>query len=378
MLADWAAGFCAVAAALQALSIAAAATRCASRRPPPPGPTPPVSIVRPLCGLDNYLEDTLASTFALDYPHYEIIFCLERADDPAAPVARRLIAAHPEIEARLLIGADTMSLNPKLNNVIKGWDAARHPWIVLSDSNVMMPRDYLRRLFAQWRDDTGLVCSMPIAARPANFWAELECAFLNTYQSRWQYAAYAFGWGFAQGKNMLFRRDIVEPLGGIRVLAAEIAEDAAVTKLVRSVDRHVRIVDRPFTQPLGRRAALEVWRRQTRWARLRRMTFPACFAPELLVGAFFPALAALYAALSFEVSLFWVAALFVAWYGTELMLAKAAQWHLSWRMPFALILRDLLLPALWLDAWIGDSYTWRGTTIDASLDPRNPAEEGAA
>jgi ceramide glucosyltransferase len=72
---------------------------------------------------------------------------------------------------------------------------------------------------------------------------------------------------------MLFRRDIVESAGGIRALASEAAEDAASTKLVRKSGLRVRLVDRPFPQPLGYRAAAEVWRRQIRWARLRRDTF---------------------------------------------------------------------------------------------------------
>src|SRR5262249_15106896 len=71
-----------------------------------------------------------------------------------------------------------------------------------------------------------------LAARDG-FWAELECAFLNTYQLRWQYTSAAIGLGFAQGKSMLYRRSQIEKAGGIRLLAAEAAEDAATTKVVR-------------------------------------------------------------------------------------------------------------------------------------------------
>ena len=85
-----------------------------------------------------------------------------------------------------------------------------HDWIVIADSNVLMPPDYIQRLFASWRADTGLVCSPPVGCLPDGFWAELECAFLNTYQARWQYFADALGFGFAQGKTMLWRRDDLE------------------------------------------------------------------------------------------------------------------------------------------------------------------------
>jgi cellulose synthase/poly-beta-1,6-N-acetylglucosamine synthase-like glycosyltransferase len=137
------------------------------------------------------------------------------------------------VTARLLIGNECISANPKLNNVVKGWVAAFHPWIVMADSNVLMPPDYLHRLLATWRPDTALVSSPAIGCTPGNMWAELECAFLNTYQARWQCFGDSIGMGFAQGKTMLFRRELLKSAGGIRALAFEAAEDAAATKLVR-------------------------------------------------------------------------------------------------------------------------------------------------
>src|SRR5213076_3364150 len=112
-----------------------------------------------------------------------------------------LIAEHPAVRAKLLVGDERISANPKLNNCLKGWRAAAHDWIVMADSNVLMPRDYIERLIAAWRPDTGLVVSPPLGSRPDGFWAELECAFLNTYQLRWLYVADRIGIGFAQGKS---------------------------------------------------------------------------------------------------------------------------------------------------------------------------------
>jgi ceramide glucosyltransferase len=157
-----------------------------------------VTIVRPLRGIEPYIEVTLESGFHLDYPEYELIFCVAESNDDIIPVVRRLMAAHPQVPSRLLIGDVAVSANPKLNNCVKGWNAARHEWIVLADSNVLMPRHYIHQLMAAWRPDTGLVCSTPIGARPEGFWAEIECAFLNTLQARWQYAGEALGLGFAQ------------------------------------------------------------------------------------------------------------------------------------------------------------------------------------
>ncbi|KAB2938566.1 MAG: ceramide glucosyltransferase [Hyphomicrobium sp.] len=325
---------------------------------------PPISVLRPVCGLDPHDELTLRSSFQLAYQRYELILCCDDADDPVVPVIRRLIGEYPQVDAKLLIGRDTLTSNPKLNNLIKGWRSARHAWVVMADSNVLMPTDYLQRLLAGWRADTGLLCAPPIGCMPDGFWAEVECAFLNTYQARWQYAADTVGLGFAQGKTMLWRRADLERAGGIRALGAEIAEDAAATKVVRHAGKRVRLVDRAFGQPLGRRGAKQIWSRQVRWAKLRRATFPLFFLPEILSGSAAPLLAAAYVAAALDVtSVGVVAALAAAWYGCEAVLARAAGWHLTALSPLAWVARDLILPVVWVQAWLGNSFSWRGNDM---------------
>jgi ceramide glucosyltransferase len=369
-------GFALTMSGLHLLTLGLAATRLRARRPKlsAPAGAPAVSIVRPLCGIEAYSLETLRSSFLLDHPCYEVIFCVARDDDPVIGLVHRLMAAYPGVKARLIVGDERVCLNPKLNNVVKGWDAARHDWIVMADSNVLMPTDYVARLLARWRDDTGVVCSVPIGSNPANFWAELECAFLNSFEARWEYAADSLGMGYAQGKSMLLRKRIIEPRGGIRALGAEIAEDAALTKLLHRARLKVHLVDDAFEQPLGPRRFAEVWRRQTRWARLRRMTFPLLFVPELVAGCLFPALAAASFAQR-EGMNGWAAAglVLVFWLAAEAALARRAGWYWSARMVPACLLRDLLLPFLWVDAWLGSSFTWRGT----KLQPRRPQESPA-
>jgi ceramide glucosyltransferase len=367
--------FCAFATVFHLVTAAIAARRC-RRRPEwvsVPNRAPAVSVLRPVCGVDAFARETLESGFRLDYPDYELLFCAARADDPAVPLVEELIAANRQVPARLLIGDEAGSINPKLNNLIKGWDVARHQWIVMADSNVLMPPDYLQRLLARWRDDTGAVCSMPIGSQPANFSAELECAFLNTLQARFQYVAEALGQGFAQGKTMLFRREVIDNAGGLRTLAAETAEDAATTKIVRAAGLHVHLVDGAFEQPLGRRDFGAVWMRQLRWARLRRVSFVWLFAPEALVGSLFPAVALALAAPAFGVDpVGAVVALLAIWFGAEFGLARGLGWRVSLRLLPALLLRDLLLPALWIAAWIGDGFVWRGTSMMAARAPARP------
>jgi ceramide glucosyltransferase len=365
-----AASFCGITLVLHIISVVIAAWRCRPRAVElPSGILPAVSIVRPVCGIDNFLEQTLRTSFELAYPAFELIFCVASARDPAITIVNDLMAAHRQVRARLLIGDDRVSPNPKLNNCVKGWRAATHQWVVIADSNVLMPPDYVQRLLATWRPDTGLVCSPPVGCRPIGFWANLECAFLNAYQARAQYFADTLGIGFAQGKSMLWRRADLEAAGGIVALGAEIAEDAAATKIVRAAGLRVRLTDAPFGQPLGRRSMREVWQRQIRWARLRRACFPLFFVPEILGGAMFPLLAAGYAAEAAAVPApIVIGALAAVWYGAEMVLARVSRWHLSPLYPVHAALRDLLLPALWVDAWIGTDFVWRGHPMSVTAD----------
>jgi ceramide glucosyltransferase len=356
-------------------TVAVASIRCRARTHVEPAPheAPPISLVRPLCGLDNFVEPTLRSGFELDYPSYELIFCVAHARDQVVPTVQRLIDEHPHVRARLLIGDERISANPKLNNCFKGWNAAAHEWIVLADHNVLMPPDYLTRLWNCWREDTGLVCSPPSGTAPQGFWADVECAFLNTYEARWQYVADTLGVGFAQGKTMFWRRSVLEDAGGIRLLGLEPAEDAASTKVVRDAGLRVRLVDAPFPQPLGRRTALEVWRRQARWAQLRRASFPCFYVPEIIGGALLPSIAA--ATLATALDLSWIPAVLavtILWYGTEMKLARVAGWPLSRLYPLHALVRDLALPALWVSGWRGSPFVWRGNAVSSVAASESP------
>jgi ceramide glucosyltransferase len=377
----FAAVFCLAFILLHFFSLGLTAWRCRVRKEPMasrllrtglPQTTPPVSIVRPVCGLEPYSELTLRSTFELDYPDYEVLFCVQKKNDPIIPLLKKLVAEQPEGRGHILIGDDPISPNPKLNNCFKGWQAAKHKFIVLADSNVLAPRDYLQQLLVPFTPTVGLVCSPPLGVMPQGRSAELECSFLNTFQARWQFCADALGAGFAQGKSMMWRREIVEAAGGIAALASEIAEDAAATKLVRAAGMTVKLVDRPFGQPLGRRTLRAIYQRQTRWARLRRASFPTMYGPEIFHGFLLPALAGAYAARDFGLEPWTVVAMVTAAFVIpELIANKVLRWPTVLLSPFYYIFRDLMFAVIWIDGWLGDDFVWMGN----SMSVREPGEE---
>ena len=119
ILIDAALAFCIVASLLHVASAVVVLGRvCRNQTAPSPTMNVAVSIVRPLCGIENFSELTLRSTFQLDYSRYEVVFCVASPSDPVIPLVRRLIDEYPHIASRFLIGNDRISDNPKLNNVV--------------------------------------------------------------------------------------------------------------------------------------------------------------------------------------------------------------------------------------------------------------------
>lgn len=337
-----------------------------------PDQLPPVTLLRPVRGLENFIEESLRTSFALTYPKLELIFCVDDADDPIVPLLDRLIAEHPNVNARRLVGRDRISANPKLNNLVKGWNAATSDWILMSDSNALLPPDFIEMLMASWRPGTGVLSTAATVTQPANFAAELECAFVNTVQAKWMLVADLAGTGFAQGRTLLWQRHTLEKLGGLAVLGREAAEDVASTKALRGTGLKPRLARHPLPQAIGRRRFRDVWKRQVRWARLRRSGFPLIYPAEIFMGAAVPFTCALAVTIAGVLPVWGLAAYVAAWYCLEALLARAGGMPLTPRMPLAWLVRDFLLPVVWIAGLIGNSFEWRGNAMSANTTAEGP------
>jgi ceramide glucosyltransferase len=332
-----------------------------------PQQRPPISLIIPIAALERSEIETALSAFDILYPAFELLFCAFDEDEPRLASLRQRIAASPHVKAKLLIGRAHVSANPKLDNVEKAWTAAEAELIAMVDGNVLFPPDLIDRLLAVWDASTGLSTSAPIGVKPSGLWAEVECAFLNTFHARWQLSADYLGGGFANGKAMLLRRDLLVNRGGARGLSFDLAEDSAATKIVRAANLKVRLVDRPLEQPLGRRSMARVWRRQLRWAQLRRRSFPFVFLCECLTTAATPLLAGLGLASLVGWSLGWtLLSIATAWYGVEAALALAVGWPWIPLSFVACVIRDGMALAIWPIALVKSRYLWRGNFIDTS------------
>ena len=324
---------------------------------------PFVTLLRPVCGLDAFDEETLQSSFNQAYPRYEIIFCAQTRDDPAIALVNRLIARNPQVPARVLVGYDRISGNPKLNNVWKGWNAASGDWICMTDSNLLLPPDYLATVVGSWGPATGLVSAPPVGIRPENVGGLLECAFLNSNQALLQYAAASVGPAFAQGKTLFFNKPLMEQAGGLWALGHTLAEDAAATQVTRDLGREVTLTPLPFAQPIGQRSLSQVWGRQLRWSRVRRDAFPMLFVFEVFNGGVVPiAMATAALALTGADPAFAIAYAAV-WYLSQMFLASHAGWPTGPVASLLLVLRDLMMPVIWVTTFLRRGFDWRGTRM---------------
>src|SRR5262249_51052995 len=132
------------------------------------GDSPAVSILKPLCGDEPRLEDSLRSFFELDYPNFQIIFGVRDSQDPALKIVDRLRQEYPQRDVRVVIAPRMHGMNAKTSNLINILGAASHDLLVIADSDIKVTRHYLQRVARPLQDPTIGAVTCPYAAVPSN------------------------------------------------------------------------------------------------------------------------------------------------------------------------------------------------------------------
>ena len=245
----------------------------------------PVTILKPLCGADPALEENLESFFLQKYPAYEIVFGVERADDPARAVAERLIARHPEVRARVVVHCTREGHNPKVRNLRGMIGHAAHDLVVVSDSNVRAPNDYLESMVRGLEGrDVGLVTSLFVGAGGGSFGADLERVQLSGFCAAGAALPTLLGYAAVIGKSMLFSKSELDRLGGLERVADVLAEDFVIGKMFEKAGKRTAIASVVIENVVGPLDVRTFAARQLRWSMLRCKLRPLAFALEPLTS----------------------------------------------------------------------------------------------
>jgi ceramide glucosyltransferase len=332
---------------------------------------PPVSILKPIRGLDAGLFENLASFCQQDYPEFELVLGVADPVDPAIPIIERVRRAFPASNIRISV-AETMGANHKASLLHHVVAQASHEILVISDSDMRVTPDYLRRVVAPLADpDIGLVTCPYRGAEPHSLAARLEALHMGaTFLPAVLVARQFLAMRFALGATMALRRSDLNRLGGFAILADYLADDYQLGARVAALGLRVHLSDYVIACVLGATSFKEEWLREVRWSRTNRVCRPVEYPIMLLMFstplALVLALASHFIAPALMVVLSsmllrWLMAWAVSGYTGDREVRRAIVW---------LPVRDLLSAAVWLAGLVGRHVTWRGEKFLLHSDGR--------
>lgn len=322
---------------------------------------PPVTLLKPLKGLDDQLENNLRTFFELHYPRYELLFGLDDPHDPAIPIVLKLRRQYPGVPARLVVDSGRVGLNPKVNNLHNMYPFARHNYIVISDSNVRVPRNYLSDLIAHMQSpEVGMVTSLIRGVGAQSFGAVLENLHLNTFIADSVYAVgKLFGVPVTIGKSMLIRRETLEAVGGFRAFAGFLLEDGLMGRAVAGQGLRIVTTSQPVENVNVTWTIDRFLSRHLRWATMRRHLHLGHYVAELLSN---PTILALVnwlvqrdpasLGLLLGVSSFRI----VFDVSTGLLMKSESRWSHYLLVP----LKDIVMAIVWAIPFFNRTVSWRG------------------
>jgi ceramide glucosyltransferase len=333
---------------------------------------PPVTMLKPIYGLERNLERNLRSALSQDYPDYQVVMSVQRLDDPALPLLRRLEQEYGPERATVVAVQSEPVVNGKVQNLENGLSAARHDILVISDSDVFTPADYLARIAAPLRDaDVGYVCTLYKGVDARSWYEQLELLTYNAEFIPSSVFAYRTGAsGLCLGASVALRRTTLEAVGGLASLADYLVEDYELGR--RILQRGQRMVFLPYFVDLtvDLDSAKSWWRHQIYWDQNTRAARPVGFAASMLTRAV--PFALLYAALrlfdplGLLILLAAIAVRLGTAAGNALLLRDRATLRALWLLP----LRDLAGLLFWVLAMGKRTFVWRGYEFELARGGR--------
>ena len=339
------------------------------RKPPPRSHifAPPVSILKPVRGLDHDAYENFASFCRLDYPQYELVFAMADSDDPVIPLLQKLQRDFPERQIRFVTGVQRLGENNKVNNLCRLVNEARYDVLVMSDTDVRVDRNYLREVVAPFAHPAvGAVTSFYRCAGGGTLASDLDmlgmCAdsvpsalIARKLEGKVQFA---FGWTMATTKKHLTE------IGGWEAMVNHHSDDFELGNRIARQGYRVELLRDPVTMVFPRETMKEFLIHELRWSIGLRNVRPAGYAGMLFTHGFpWAILAALVSATAgwtvlaiFYVTAYLVLRLAVAWTAGIWGLGDKGITAKLWLAP----LRDAISAVVWALGFFTDKITWRG------------------
>jgi ceramide glucosyltransferase len=331
------------------------------------GPLPALTLLKPIKGSEDGLEDNLRSFYTQDYPGpLQFVFTSTDAADPGMAIARRVAAAYPEVQTEFVLAREDFGLNPKVSNMQGGLSRASHDLLLQSDANVRLSPGYLRRFVSTFlAQDASLAGSLVVGIGERGAAAVLENLQLTAFTAPGLCTAKELvGVNCVLGKSMLLRRGELETLGGLARVKDVLAEDFMLAQLYEQAGMRVVLSTETVANFNTRTTFRQFFSRHSRWLKMRAVVSMPGYAADLcsnplpfalgalITGGFDPRLLALSLGV-YAYKCAWDARLLHRLRGHGLGPAQL------WATPA----RDLALAAIWLYALFSRTTEWRGQRL---------------
>lgn len=324
---------------------------------------PAISVLKPLCGVDEGLYENLVSFARQRYPEFELVFGIADPHDPALAVVNRLRAEYPGVAIRLVVHGELDPIaNPKVISLLHMQRIARHELVLVSDSNVRVEPDYLQHIGAEMEDPVvGLVSNVIVAHGGKSLGAQCENLHLNTFVLGGVCIADLGNVPCVVGKSMLMRRTELATLGGFESLRDVLAEDYLLGQRYHEAGFRVVLSCHPVRTENKNLTFTRFLARHMRWAQLRRWCALGPFFSEPLLYPTPWLIAPLLAHESLLPSSWAYAAAVLVRIGSDGILSRSVTGRWPSIRALALIpVKDTLLLGVWMIAFCRRNVQWRG------------------
>ncbi len=334
--------------------------------------TPPVTILKPIYGLDKGLEENLRSFCVQDYPDLQVVISVQRTDDPALPIIHKLAAEFPD-RVTVVIKPSEPVVNGKVQNLVNGLTAAKHDILIISDSDVRAKPTYVRDIVTPLHDPSvGYVCSLYRSCKADSWFEKLELLSMNAdFIPSVVFSEEAKAALFCTGATLAFRRQDMDAVGGMADLGDYLVEDYELGRRLVSLRRRYVVIPHVVDLLADYGTFRQWWNHQVYWDQNTWAANPTGFALTILTRA------VPFALLFWIVGGFQILGLLVFLAALTLRLATArifARDYLEDREGLAALwllpLRDFIAFGSWYVALTRRSFVWRGHRFGLTRDGR--------